>query len=221
MRHVVRGDEPVEFTIWKMLENDDWQPTYASLHNPEKALVRDALRQEQLGLCGYCGGRLDGLVEEHIDHVCPQSAPEGTDRTLDYDNFVLSCGGETGEPPPSHRHCGHARADWYDVDRFVHPLDPRCEAAFLYDRNGRVRPGGPVPGMAADAADVSVVRLNLDCARLRARRKAVLDGWLDGTETWSREALEELATKVESPTPEGNLAEYAFVVAHHVRGLLA
>lgn len=186
MRFLQKTSPPDRFVDWLDQASETWQPVWEGLQNPVKWNVKETLRAEQGDCCAYCGARLvhavtpgdpDSLKHvEHIEHLVPRATDPG--RALDWANLVLSCGGETGDPAPSHKHCGHAKGDWYDANSFVGPTDRGCEEAFRYRANGSIGPGHSPAGKASEAPLETIARLNLDCARLRRRRKAALQGLL-------------------------------------------
>ena len=63
MRYIQKSQEPSSFAQWKALANEDWQPTWENLQNPEKNLLKEALLSEQYYVCCYCCGRIT-LKEE-------------------------------------------------------------------------------------------------------------------------------------------------------------
>jgi uncharacterized protein (TIGR02646 family) len=96
--------------------------------------VRTQLIARQHGLCGYCEQRLtlkDGqlvLSDQQIEHVLPKSG--GANRTLDWKNFVLCCGGGTyaHHKEVSRRFAGKANVSCGQLkdDNSLHPgCDPR------------------------------------------------------------------------------------------------
>ena len=215
---------PGELAEWLAAANADWQPSWEGLAGATKAAVREGLRREQGDTCAYCGARLlrqarpgnpNSLKEiEHIEHLAPREAVPA--RALDWTNLVLSCGGETGEVPPGHKHCGHAKANWHDQTRFVTPVHEGCEEALIYLENGCVRPGLPPPGLHAEAPAETLRRLNLDCVRLRSRRRAAIDGAL-GPGLQDLDELQEadliaLRSGLLAPQADGTLPEFGRAV---------
>jgi uncharacterized protein (TIGR02646 family) len=109
MRLVRKGAEPVVFTNWKLLENEDWHPTYSTLQNPQKSALQIQLLSEQFFTCCYCGRSIKSS-DSHIEHFRPQEiAPE---LQLDYSNLLVSCIRET--PKNSQLHCGHLKDSWFE-----------------------------------------------------------------------------------------------------------
>ena len=75
MKFIVKHEEPASFTAWKDLVNEDWQPSYDALRNPEKKAVHQALITEQGGICCYCGNSKgdwfdDDLLVSPLDPSC-------------------------------------------------------------------------------------------------------------------------------------------------------
>lgn len=109
MKHIIKGQEPENFTKWKALENDDWKPSWdENFQTPEKPVVHDALLNEQGYICCYCGMRITRITS-HIEHLKPRS--NYPNLALEYTNLIASCQGESEEPPTVPVHCGHLYRD--------------------------------------------------------------------------------------------------------------
>lgn len=119
MKFIIKGNEPKEFKDWKDLANEDWQPTYDILSNPEKNAVKKSLMAEQGYICCYCERRLEDN-DSHIEHLKPQSNPAVD--PLDYGNMLCSCQDQIKKGEP--RHCGNLKDDWYDEEMLISPC---CE----------------------------------------------------------------------------------------------
>jgi hypothetical protein len=65
MKYIKKGPEPKELIEWKGLANENWQPSYNDLRNPEKSLVKTALMVEQGYICCYCEQALTATVPSH------------------------------------------------------------------------------------------------------------------------------------------------------------
>ena len=184
MRHIAKEPEPTAFSHWKAQTNEDWQPSWDILQNPEKRAVKQALLVEQGYLCAYCCQSVEDATS-HIDHVVPGRRPEDP-HALDYGNMIVSGPGEPEEGadypqdasrPPELIHCGHAKGEWYDPALFVDPRDPACEHAFTFTATGRIRVADAAP--TSEAARETIDHLNLDCAPLRRQRAAAIAVELD------------------------------------------
>jgi uncharacterized protein (TIGR02646 family) len=174
MKYISKRAEPKEFTAWKALANDDWQPTYRDLRGIEKQAVHSSLIQEQGGLCCYCEDSVNS-GNSHIEHFRPQSDHHVD--PLDYSNMLCSCQRNLREQAP--RHCGNAKGDWFDGNLLISPLDQKCEDRFAYAADGSIRASHPND----EAAKTTIDKLELDCAKLRSRRKATIDALLLGSAT--------------------------------------
>ena len=171
MRFISKGQEPETLSAFKALANPpDWMPTYDGLPKERKSIIKKEMIAEQKGLCCYC----ECMLQEghsHIEHLKPQHLYE--EHALDYGNMLCSCMAdvEKGEP----LHCGMAKGDWYDERLLISPLDPNCEAHFKFLGDGSI---APVNG-SDDAAVATIAHLRLDDKELTAKRKAVIDLFLD------------------------------------------
>lgn len=217
MRYIKKGDEPAAFRDWKARANEDWQPTWEVLRNPEKRAVKQALLDEQGYLCAYCCQYIE-YETSHIDHVEPRAAR--SDLALAYENMLASCPGEPaeGDDPepraqrlPELKHCGHAKADWYDPERFVDPRDPDCEKAFSFTVMGQIRvaPAAPNP----EAARETIERLKLDYAPLRRQREAAiaveLERLVQRLQAAGRLSREDITARIEQLQRRGDDGRFA------------
>ena len=170
MKHIVKDQNTPDFDEWKASANEDWQPTYKNLVDPEKKEVKDSLMKEQGYICCYCERRLTD-DDTHIEHFNPQS--NNAVNPLDYANILCSCQNrlEQGEP----RHCGHLKGDWFDNRLLVSPLDPDCEGHFAYTADGKIQPARK----SDDAARMTIEKLGLNINRLIALRKKAIEPFLD------------------------------------------
>jgi uncharacterized protein (TIGR02646 family) len=162
MKHVTKGASSPVFESWKALTNTEWTATYENLQNPEKRALHQTLLSEQGWVCCYCG-RAITLQDSHIEHFRPQERYDNL--ALNFENLHASCIRETEPGMPLH--CGHAKDSDFDELLAISPLDPHCEARFLYTQEGYV--------IASDVADTQVdymvELLQLDIPFLRNRRK--------------------------------------------------
>jgi len=169
MKYIGKTLEPQEFTDWKALANEDWQPTYDDLSGDPKKAVKDALMAEQGYLCCYCERRLTE-PDSHIEHFQPQNDP-GVD-PLDFSNLLCSCQNQIKKGEP--RHCGNLKDNWFDSDLLMSPLKPNCEDRFAFTGDGVIKP-------AADhdqVASVTITRLGLDIPKLNDLRAKAIEPFL-------------------------------------------
>ncbi|UNK26826.1 TIGR02646 family protein [Serratia plymuthica] len=170
MKNIIKGLEPQDFTEWKGLANDDWQPTYDNLDTPVKNSVKAALMQEQGYICCYCERRLT-TGDSHIEHFIPQH-DENVD-ALDFSNMLCSCQQrlEKGDP----RHCGNSKGEWYDELLLISPFSVGCESRFSFTADGKIQPADPTD----EGAKESIRHLNLDLPKLNRMRENALEPFLD------------------------------------------
>ena len=213
MRHFVKGPSPAGFDAWKALANDDWQPSYDDLRNPQKRELHQALLDEQGHVCCYCG-RSISLNESHIEHFRPQELRE--DLALSYDNLMASCIRET--EPGAPLHCGHAKGNAFDESLQISPLDPSCERRFIYTLTGGVLPSNTSDSEATYMSDL----LRLDIDFLRNRRHEALNSVFDDEFIGSAtdDELETLAVAFRQRNVDGQLKSFGHVLARYAEQLL-
>lgn len=213
MRYFAKGPSPAGFEAWKSLANDDWQPTYGDLQNPQKRELQQTLLDEQGHVCCYCGRGIS-LTDSHIEHFRPQELRD--DLALSYENVFTSCIRETS--PGASLHCGHAKGNDFDEALHISPLDPGCESRFTYTLTGSILP--------TDTADEQVIYmsnlLQMDIVFLRNRRLDALTTTFDDTfiESATDEELETLAKAFRQRDADGHLESFGHVLARYAEQLL-
>jgi uncharacterized protein (TIGR02646 family) len=165
MKRILKGAEPEALTTWKAEANEDWQPSYATLQNPEKRKLHLSLLAEQGNLCCYCGRRI-GTDDSHIEHFRPQELFQSLE--LVYENLHASCIRQTD--PGSPLHCGHHKGNWFDEASHISPLEHDCEERFRYLLNGQIQPTLKADAPAKQMIDI----LALDTSYLSNRREEAL-----------------------------------------------
>lgn len=170
MKQIVKRTEPESFASWKNAQNQDWNPTFDILPNPQKTDLKTALLEEQGSLCCYCEKHISAQ-ESHIEHFVPQalfrSDPDSGVDPLEYQNMHASCNGKD--------HCGQKKSNWYDADLLISPFDSGCESRFSYTFDGRI-----LPSVSSDqGAVITIQKLGLDCSSLKALRNGVIEPFLD------------------------------------------
>lgn len=214
MKHVSKGASPIDFEDWKAKANEDWQPSYSVLQNPEKRKLHEALLAEQGHVCCYCG-RSVTLADSHIEHFRPQE--QHVELALEFSNLFASCIRETQPGVPLH--CGHAKGHDFDEAGAISPLDAGCEQRFIY-----IADTGTIH--AADDTDTGALYmrdlLKLNIKFLRNRREEVLkqvydDEFVQGAST---SELERLAQAFRRPDDSGRLDGFGHVLARYAEQLL-
>ena len=171
MKYIVKNEEPPEFRDWKVLANENWQPSYGIMPSDVKKAVKKALMEEQGFICCYCERRLTDQ-DSHIEHFRPQSDLSGD--PLDFMNLLCSCQNQVKKGEP--RHCGNLKEDWFDTELLVSPLNPDCENRFAYAGDGTIR-------VAYDddaGARQTIKNLGLDIPKLNSLREHAIEPFLDG-----------------------------------------
>lgn len=170
MKHITKGPEPEEFTDWKALANDNWQPTYGNLGGDEKTAVKKALMEDQGCICCYCERKLND-EDSHIEHVIPQS--KNTSAALDFANMACSCQKPKTKGLPLH--CGNKKDNWHEANFFISPFDHDCEECFVFTSDGHIYPAEH----RNEAAKETISRLGLDIPKLVAMRADTIEPFLD------------------------------------------
>jgi uncharacterized protein (TIGR02646 family) len=213
MKFIDKTQEPESFTMWKEQANDDWQPIWDDLRNPEKPELHDALLAEQGYICCYCNDRIGKpSPKSHIEHIKPRSHFE-SDR-LDYRNLVSSCQGKDEKHLPIH--CGPAKDDWPDATAFnaglmISPLDVNCETTFSFTATGEIR---PADGMRNEAASETIKHLGLNVRKLQASRNAAIEGILEGIESETIDSLQRLIAGFSSKDEAGRLQPFCSAIIY-------
>lgn len=144
--------------------------------------VKQALQQEQGGLCAYTGRpiatRPDG--DFHLEHLTPQ-AHCGYGEDADYQNLVAcwprpNCGFEPrygarrkgGWPPPK------------DQNLFLSPLRADCTTRFSFNHRGEIFPSRDDD----EAARLTIEKLGLNDLEIIELRKSAIRGALSPRGEW-------------------------------------
>lgn len=161
---------------------------YAELSKALKNSIRDSLREEQHGLCAYCGRRLGEDARVRIEHFHPQSIDaenkdclaatgisEHADTSLRWANLLLCCtGDENGWP--DNRHCDVSKKNTDICRCFPNPKTTPLSGLLV-----RAMPDGKVVATAkigAGAQQVIDEVLRLNCAQLvKERKEQVMSRW--------------------------------------------
>ena len=214
MKHITKEPPPADFEAWKGQANENWQPTYDDLQNPEKRNLHRALLAEQGSVCCYCG-RSIGLDDSHIEHFRPQERYAALQ--LDYANLHASC--LRGQQRTMPRHCGHAKDNRFDEAQHIAPADATCERRFMYTLRGEIIPTDPDDNRARYVTEL----LALDAPALRHLREEVLSRTLDATFLASATTAEmtKLRDGFRLRDDTGKLPDFGHVVARYAEQSLA
>jgi len=169
-----------------------------------KEKLKEQLLHEQRSLCCYCMKSIN-QENSHIEHFKPQS--KFPNLTMDYQNMMLSCNGITSH----YENCGHKKADWYDEEVTISPLDSNCENNFTYRLDGRIVPQNPDAKKTIDV-------LELDSYLLRKARQTAIEysGLFDDDYD---EAKEELIRFYKTPS-KGKLTPFCVAIIYCLENLM-
>lgn len=209
MKYIKKYQEPEQFTAWKALKNEDWQPSWGNLQQPEKPIVHDSLLKKQGYICCYCGMRITRETS-HIEHLKPRTKYPYL--ALDYTNLIASCQGESEEPPPVPIHCGHKKRCWYDEDLMVSPLEINCADFFKYTGAGEIQPTDDESKKAA--AEMTIDKLGLNIDKLKNMRRIVIDAVLQDIYQFSAEEIQQLAQSYEQLDNNGQYTPFCPAIAY-------
>lgn len=214
MRNIAKSAEPASLKAHRETPHSD----YGNLSTTAKDELRNALVDEQRGLCCYCMSRINPCRQSmKIEHW--QSQRHHQSEQLNYQNLIGACLGGEGQRE-SRQHCDTKKGDkalkW-------NPADPAhsVERHVSFDSDGSIR-----------ADDVEFHRqlddvLGLNVPRLRNNRQSVItaisDWWRDRVLTHDQAAGNILVQTERSRyiNGDGNLPEYCQVVVHWLDKRLA
>jgi uncharacterized protein (TIGR02646 family) len=172
MRHIQKKNEPQSLTEWRAAHRNDPNFGYLLIEASLRREIRQALVDEQGGLCAYTGRRIDE-ASCHIEHPKPQAhCTNGED--VSFAN-MLAC--VPAPNVPSLPYGAHKKGSWPDATEeapFVSPLRPGCEERFSFTLNGEIRASNPTDAAAKKTID----QLGLNHALMKQLRKAAIDATL-------------------------------------------
>ena len=163
MRSIAKGPEPASLTTHRNMPHCDYD-NYA-----DKDTLRAALVADQRGLCCYCMcGITDQRETMKIEHW--RSRSTFPDEELEFRNVLAACRGGEGQPLRQ-QHCDTRKGD---QDLRWNPADPMCciEDRVGYASDGAIQSDDPVFDQQLNHV------LNLNLARIRNHRRAILDAVL-------------------------------------------
>jgi uncharacterized protein (TIGR02646 family) len=217
MKHIEKGNEPIEFTHWKERVNDPenvgWRPSWDKFQNPEKSVVHHSLMNEQGYICCYCMQRID-RASSHFEHIKPRelSTQQNNEKEkLDYTNILASCGRDDGKPENMQEHCGQLRGrkgNWYNPALFVSPLNPECENRFRFYDDGKIRPAIDDD----EGAKRTIENLGLSHTLLEKNRRVVIEEAIRDLQILSDDEIAQRYYEYTNRGAEGKFKEYCVAV---------
>lgn len=132
MKLIVKDNEPLEWTEFRNTPGTNYE---------SKPCLRQALYQEQGGICAYCSRRLfdefsNGTTTNRIEHIKAQSKCTREER-MHYTNMVLCCNGRiyNNDTSDNNTICDlHRKND----DISISPLNKSCIDSISYSTTGRI-----------------------------------------------------------------------------------
>lgn len=187
-----------------------------------KEEIKRALVEEQGGLCAYTGIEID-LDSCHIEHLRPRTCWDD-DSDVEYTNMVACFPRNPGDRGENFGATAKdRRSNWpcteEEWNRFVTPLENRCEHCFLYETDGSISAEGENP-----SAEETIQQLRLHDSELEDRRKRAIEGFIETFSQMDRDALitairkkvQQLERRYQQTEP-GRLRAFIFVITRAVR----
>lgn len=208
MIKIDKGREPAEWTEQRNTPGITYETA-------RKDALRQALLEEQGGLCGYCMRRVifvpGKVTDTRIEHLKPRTlslAQGKPEETLAYSNMILCCNGNIDGSKSFH--CDVSKDE---TEIHFRPFDATAIATISYSSGD----GSIKSSNAVYDKDLNEV-LNLNHPRLKANRRAVLIGLATemGKNTWSKSEIQHKLTYYRSRTSGGQLHEYCGVVVWYL-----
>ena len=205
MIKITKGAEPAEWVKEK-------QTPGITFETARKDALRQALLQEQGGLCGYCMRRISFAAgtktDTRIEHLKPRtlSLAEGKpEETLAYGNMILCCNGNIDGD--RNLHCDASKAE---SELHFQPFDDAAIATISYSsKDGRIKSSNTDYDNDLDKV------LNLNHPRLTANRLAVIKGLvkeMSRKKTWKKTDITHKLAYYSTRTAGGQLHEYCGVI---------
>lgn len=209
MRQIKKTHPPKLLRDWVKTARDELNFNYNDGLNsyPEaKAELLEQLLSEQFFLYAYVGVEINGGTC-HIEHLKPQNeCMKGED--VDYFNLVACFPANGGDV--SHGFGAPVKSKWWVEDQFVSPLSDGCERRFRFAWSGTMSPASETD----TAAEETIVRIGLDCNKLRELRKRAIQGFFGfaSKKPLSIPEAERLLAKIDQPNKDGKLPPFCFVL---------
>ncbi len=149
-----------------------------------------------------------------IEHLKPRKW--FSELSLDYLNFLVSCHGgavvegenESRRSGRGNRHCGQRKGNWFDENLLISPLDPGCEEYFSFYPDGRVKPSDN----RNPAAEETITRLGLNCARLKNFRKEAIEPVIEAFDHLTSDELQRWYESLYERDNEGRFSPFCFAI---------
>lgn len=207
MKYIEKNQPPHELHAWiqtqPVVAGQRLNCSYSEMPSDVKNNVKRSLLQEQGSLCCYTGRRID-IDTSHIEHLKPQSHCQANE-DIDYQNLLLAFpGSDIGRVP----YGAQRKADWYDESLLVSPLRRDCEARFLFQISGAIKPAKGTD----QAACKTIERLGLDEPTLTEMRKQAIQKALIDRKL-SNQNLERIANSFCDRDGTGKFPPFCFAIS--------
>jgi uncharacterized protein (TIGR02646 family) len=221
MKYIKKGQQPQQLISWAAVNAGRPSLNYADGKFPRSAVIT-ALISEQGGICAYTMIRID-QGSCHIEHLKPQKVSKDEKKlweTAAYANLV-ACFPKTGvQGAPRLRYGAEFRADSWDLQKFITPLNAACEVRIRFRMNGEIH-----PARATDSgAEWTIKTLGLDDAELTDIRRDAIEGLgvsLASAEPLSAPKTKRLISLICQPNNAGQFKEYCLAIKHAAEQYLA
>lgn len=210
MKYIQKNPEPQEIIEWKRtFKNKNHRlPQYKDIVGDAacKAILKEKLLSEQGNICCYCCKRI-AAGNSHMEHFRPKGNEQYRMLSMEYENLLASCQGFHGKG----ENCGHTKANEFDEDLMISPLEKDCEEHFKFSSRGKIK--------AADGnnrAAYTIGLLNLDTPAVNAAREAAM--WESGAmEDLTQEECRRLLKKYSSRDKKGQYAEFCDAIIYQLK----
>lgn len=235
MKIIKKGDEPNLLSIYKRENpNSDWKNGFRQNAGAEaNQSVRDALKNEQFGLCVYCEIDLKdsggiGFDDFRVEHFFPENPKAGESRgdginyALHWPNLFGCCtGGNVPHVVESeerysnpHTHCDVPKMnnDWTAII-----LDPTVDipafpSLFEFNEEGTISVSDSCPQEIKEKANKSIEYLKLNTKKIERFRSATIQKIRDELLSFPEEnlpaVLNELSEAYLCPDNNGKLSPF-------------
>lgn len=215
MRRIKKGQEPPCLEELRQTPGADW----SSVTGKDKQEMREHAWVEQHGLCAYCMSWLQKTDDASMKIEHYETRAGAKEKQFYWNNLLGVCKGdigvEEGEKGGDHRfHCDTYRGNLITAHQtlYVHPAQfpPDAGVLFSYTLEGEIRPAQGLSPDAQNEVRKTIERLNLNIARLKRNRKAVIAAARKELEKKAtRKHVEQLLEIANKPNSKNRLNPYA------------
>lgn len=210
MKLIVKHKEPKEWVEYRNTPNVSYE---------SKPFLREALYDEQGGICAYCMRRLDDehdrstVSSNKIEHLKSQSVCT-REEAMDYSNMVLCCNGQIAGTACENTHC-----DTHKGEDEIHfsPFEGSFIQSVSYKHDGTILSNHQIWNN-----DFNVV-LNLNQAMLVENRHAALKGLVNtmGKGKWGKAEINRQISSFSNRDANGLYKPYCEMIVWFLRKRLS